>query len=574
MSWEETGTHCDGGSLPFSERQSPCDPKISIVIPAYEYDGRARFFLSRLLASVHSQTYQNFEVIVTDHSQDTVVREVCGESSLTIVYLHNSENRGNSSENMNFGLRHASGDVAKVMHMDDFFTADNALELIVDCLRKSPNTSWGVLGFTHFLDEAIEPHRPIVPSLTTTLGCPSVSFFRKMGVRFDEFDPNLIVINDHDMHQRLLLKYGRPAIISDLCIGIGVSRSQVSKMLKGERETAEVAYFLTKRELFLSNLRRSMIISGIGDPLFGYVVSASVSKRGVRETVAPGRFKGVIVKWTEFGRETLSNLANRYSSWTKRGERAQFSVTDYVELKQVFPVAAPSLDDDLSRLANRFASDKGTQVPMGLEGSKGPRLFFTPAYDFFLSHLREKPIRLLEVGIGAGSSLPMWANYFPKAIILAADINSYPASNIDRVTTVQLDQTDREALRKFATKHGPFDVIVDDGGHMMGQQQISLGTLFSALNSGGLYFVEDLHTSYWPFGNYKDLYGSELDINADRSNTTMNYLKQLVRTGVSASQFLTDEENEFLTRNVAKCLILNLPETEYGPNRLAVLKRT
>lgn len=567
------GTFSNAGSLALRGRWPSSDQKISIVVPTYEYEGRARFFLSRLLASVRSQTYQNFEVIVSDHSKDNVVKKVCEESSLTIVYLRNSENRGNSSENMNFGLRHASGDVAKVMHMDDFFTSSNALELIINCFREAPDTSWGVLGFSHFLDESVEPHRPIVPSLSTTLGCPSVSFFRRVGEHFDEFDSNLIVINDHEMHQRLLLRYGRPAIIPELCIGIGVTRSQVSKMLPGERETAELAYFVRKRELLLSNLERSVTFSGLGNPVFGYVASANASESGLEDAFVSGGFGGVIVKWARFAREIFLGLASRHSALTRRSGRPRFSIRDYVELKQVFSATPPSLDDDLSRLANRFASDKGTQVPMGLDGSEGPRLFFTPAYDFFLGHLRDKPIRLLEIGIGAGSSLPVWSQYFPKAIVVAADINSYPPSKIDRVTTVRFDQTDRVALRKFVKKHGPFDVIIDDGGHMMGQQQISLGALFPALKAGGLYFVEDLHTSYWPFGKYKNLYGTALDINTDRSNTTMNYLGELVRTGLSTSQFLSPEENEFLTRNVAKCFILNLPETEYGPNRLAVLKK-
>jgi glycosyltransferase involved in cell wall biosynthesis len=573
MTRDATGKASNGGSLALPGRQPSRDLKISILIPAYEYEGRASFFLSRLLASVRSQTYQNFEVIVTDHSMDNVVEKVCEESGLAIFYIRNSENRGNSSENMNLGLRHASGDVAKVMHMDDFFTSTKALDLIINCFRDAPDTLWGVLGFSHFLDEGVEAFQPIVPSLTTTLGCPSVSFFRRVGQHFDEFDSNLIVINDHDMHQRLLLKYGRPAIVPDLCVGIGVTRSQVSKMLPGEREAAELAYFLSKRELLLSNFERSMTFSGLGNPVFGYVASANVTKRGVRGAFAAGEVRGVLVKWAKFWREIFLGLSSRRSALTGRSGRSRFSITDYVELKQGFSATPPSLDDDLSRLANRFGSDKGTRVPMGLEGSEGPRLFFTPAYDFFLGHLRDKPIRLLEIGIGAGSSLPMWSQYFPRAIVFAADINSYPPSTIDRVTTVRFDQTDRVALRKFVKKHGPFDVIIDDGGHMMGQQQISLGTLFPALNEGGLYFVEDLHTSYWPFGKYKDLYGTALDINTDRSNTTMNYLEELVRTGLSTSQFLNDEENEFLSRNVAKCFILNLPETEYGPNRLAVLKK-
>lgn len=39
---------------------------------------------------------------------------------------------------------------------------------------------------------------------------------------------------------------------------------------------------------------------------------------------------------------------------------------------------------------------------------------------------------------------------------------------------------------------GPFDIIIDDGGHTVSQQITTLVTLFPALSKGGLFFVEDL----------------------------------------------------------------------------------
>ena len=46
-------------------------------------------------------------------------------------------------------------------------------------------------------------------------------------------------------------------------------------------------------------------------------------------------------------------------------------------------------------------------------------------------------------------------------------------------------------------RYGPFDIIIDDGGHTMEQQIASIETLFPALNEGGVYLCEDTHTSYW-----------------------------------------------------------------------------
>ena len=46
-------------------------------------------------------------------------------------------------------------------------------------------------------------------------------------------------------------------------------------------------------------------------------------------------------------------------------------------------------------------------------------------------------------------------------------------------------------------RHGPFDIVIDDGGHTMRQQIRSIETLFPLLADGGVYLVEDCHTSYW-----------------------------------------------------------------------------
>jgi hypothetical protein len=40
-----------------------------------------------------------------------------------------------------------------------------------------------------------------------------------------------------------------------------------------------------------------------------------------------------------------------------------------------------------------------------------------------------------------------------------------------------------------------FDIIIDDGGHTVKQQRVSVETLWSSLKSGGYYIIEDLHTN-------------------------------------------------------------------------------
>jgi hypothetical protein len=76
-------------------------------------------------------------------------------------------------------------------------------------------------------------------------------------------------------------------------------------------------------------------------------------------------------------------------------------------------------------------------------------------------------------------------NYFTLRFLSQLNVTIHFGSQ-DNVTFLQSVNSDR----------GSFDVIVDDGGHTMVQQITSLTHLLSKVRSGGIYIIEDLHTSY------------------------------------------------------------------------------
>jgi hypothetical protein len=124
-------------------------------------------------------------------------------------------------------------------------------------------------------------------------------------------------------------------------------------------------------------------------------------------------------------------------------------------------------------------------------------------YNRFLARLRDRShLRLLEIGVFRGGSLDLWRGYFHRdATIVGIDIDAsckafgHPERNI----WVEVgDQSDAGFLKGVAAKYGPFDVIIDDGGHMTSQQIASFSALYpEALTDDGVYLVEDLHTNYW-----------------------------------------------------------------------------
>jgi hypothetical protein len=119
-------------------------------------------------------------------------------------------------------------------------------------------------------------------------------------------------------------------------------------------------------------------------------------------------------------------------------------------------------------------------------------------YEAHLGQFRREKIRLLEIGVKRGASLAMWEQYFPHAEIFGLDID--PACRQFETARSRIfigDQASPADLRSMINGIGaPLDIIIDDGGHTMLQQRTSFEVLFEHVRPGGLYIVEDTHTSY------------------------------------------------------------------------------
>jgi len=120
-------------------------------------------------------------------------------------------------------------------------------------------------------------------------------------------------------------------------------------------------------------------------------------------------------------------------------------------------------------------------------------------YHRHLQRFRGKPVTILEFGVSHGGSLQMWRNYFGrKATIYGVDIDPRCVKLGGRRTKIFIgDQEDREFLRSIADEIGPIDVLIEDGGHTMGQQIATFEELYHRMAPDGVFLIEDLHTSYW-----------------------------------------------------------------------------
>ena len=120
-------------------------------------------------------------------------------------------------------------------------------------------------------------------------------------------------------------------------------------------------------------------------------------------------------------------------------------------------------------------------------------------YDRHFSRYRGTDVHIVEFGVSEGGSLQMWKNYFgPDCKIYGVDINPYCKElEEDRIKIFIGDQEDRGFLRLLAKDIPRIDILIDDGGHRMQQQINTFEELFPYIDDNGVYFCEDMHTSYW-----------------------------------------------------------------------------
>jgi hypothetical protein len=182
----------------------------------------------------------------------------------------------------------------------------------------------------------------------------------------------------------------------------------------------------------------------------------------------------------------------------------------------------------------------------------------------FESH-RNKKLKILEIGIyrpcvngvkdgrQVGASLKTWYDYFPNAEIYGVDLTDFTDVDNDRIKTTICNQSYREdgvdypglssVLDKFG---GDFDIIIDDGGHTMEQQLVTLGYMFKHLKSDGIFVIEDLHTSYLSPQGYNP---------TGTKNTALNVLIEFQKNKKIVSEFMTDSEVDYLNNHMNTCII-------------------
>ena len=153
----------------------------------------------------------------------------------------------------------------------------------------------------------------------------------------------------------------------------------------------------------------------------------------------------------------------------------------------------------LCNICSRTGTDKS---PFTI--NNGHRHPYTTPYSLFFEPLKNKPIKLAEIGIFRGASILAWRIFFSRARIYGFDVDMEAMKyvrdlNLPGVYLDQMDATKADSMESVFQRHMAdgelFDVIIDDALHEVGQQAVTIRTCMNKLKQGGLLIIEDIFRS-------------------------------------------------------------------------------
>lgn len=115
--------------------------KVSICIPCYNNADEVK----RLLESIYSQDYTDFEVNLSDDSTNDATEALVQECYPQVKYRHNKKPFGHIF-NWNAAIKMAEGEYIKIMFSDDWFTDRTSLGAFVAMLDSYPDAMLAFSG--------------------------------------------------------------------------------------------------------------------------------------------------------------------------------------------------------------------------------------------------------------------------------------------------------------------------------------------------------------------------------------------------------------------------------------------
>jgi glycosyltransferase involved in cell wall biosynthesis len=230
-------------------------PFFSITIPTWGINGRGVEYLDHSLNIIAQQTFTDFEVIISDHSEDQDIENLCNhwKSIISISYFRNEIGRGKIGPNINNAIRKSNGQFIKMLFQDDFLYDVDSLQIIYDSILQNENKDWFITGCVHtndcvtMYDKMIPRYHDRIYAGINTISCPTVLTVRNRN-DLPLFDESLNWLIDVEYYKRLFDRYGYPVVIENICAVNRNAEVRTTNMITEKQKQEETIRVINKYE--------------------------------------------------------------------------------------------------------------------------------------------------------------------------------------------------------------------------------------------------------------------------------------------------------------------------------------
>ena len=156
------------------------------------------------------------------------------------------------------------------------------------------------------------------------------------------------------------------------------------------------------------------------------------------------------------------------------------------------------LDKDFDYLFEYFNSDKGNfffnQYTKSIRKEKIRGHEYALFYDKYFKNLKKDKLNILELGTFKGGATAAFSFFFSNSKIYSGDLypdifNFYSK----KISNFKIDTGSEVSISNVIIKNElEYDIIIEDAGHYLKDQIISLFMLFKKLKSKGFFVIEEL----------------------------------------------------------------------------------
>lgn len=218
----------------------------TIAIPTWEINGKGVEYLEYSLNIIAHQTFKDFDIVISDHSTNDDIKNLCEEwsSILDIKYYRNDIGRGFIAPNLNNAIRKSTGEYIKILFQDDFLYGTESLSTVYDYIKRSNDVNWLVTGCAHtndgetLYDQMYPRYNDQIYSGYNTISCPTVLTIKNDNPLLVDESYNWLV--DCIYYKNLYDKFGLPHIVNDLCVINRDSPVRTTNIISEQKKQEEV----------------------------------------------------------------------------------------------------------------------------------------------------------------------------------------------------------------------------------------------------------------------------------------------------------------------------------------------